>query len=411
MDYEEDCPPVTGNLAKVVKIDHGAGVMHARLLDGRTAQWTGMTGDLPEVGDVLLLTDNRWRQADPDAWTTYNSTAIVKNVMEDGTVLLDDGFRIVPIANPLDIEVAPESTVEYNDIDGIVRSLSDQPIRSARGQPEIDYSTSDFLVDSAASGLTFADFGGYPHVIDRARELIETQLKRRDLLDRIGARPVKGILFTGLPGTGKTFLAKIVAAESGAAFFLVSGPSIVSKWVGGSEGTLRRIFEDAADHPSEKAIIFFDEIDSIAERRTGDSHEASKRLVAQLLTLMDGFDDKGRNVVVIAATNRVDSLDPALTRPGRFDWEIEFGLPTLEDRLQILLVSARTHRISDDLHFGEIARATEGWAAAKLTSLWSEAALIAAGDGRDFIAGEDMDQAFERVASRPRRGETAGDTA
>ena len=246
----------------------------------------------------------------------------------------------------------------------------------------------------------FEDFGGYPEVIARARELIETQLDRRASLEKIGARPVKGVLFTGPPGTGKTHLARIIAKVSQADFFLVSGPTVVSKWVGDSEDTLRKIFEAATD--CERAIVFFDEIDSIAERRTGDSHEASKRLVAQLLTLLDGFDGRGKNIVVIAATNRVESLDPALTRPGRFDWEIEFTDPTLADRLAILHVGARRLATRGELPFVDVAVLTEGWSAAELTAIWAEAALVAVADGRETICGDDMAQAYERVAARPR---------
>uniref|UniRef100_A0A183CR73 AAA domain-containing protein n=1 Tax=Globodera pallida TaxID=36090 RepID=A0A183CR73_GLOPA len=247
------------------------------------------------------------------------------------------------------------------------------------------------------------DFGGYPSVVSRAKELIETQLERHAELEAIGARPVKGILFTGPPGTGKTHLAKIIANQSGANFYDISGPAIVSKWVGDTEGLLRKIFDHASSNDSGKSIIFFDEIDSIAESRTGDSHEASRRLVAQFLTLMDGFDTKNNATVVIAATNRADALDPALTRPGRFDWEIEFGLPTVLDRLEILKIGPRRIRCSDDLPLIDIAIRSHDWSAARLTSIWTEAALIAASDKRAKIAGEDLAQAYERVAHRPER--------
>jgi len=240
-------------------------------------------------------------------------------------------------------------------------------------------------------------------VVKRVRELIETQFRSRKYLDEIGAHPLKGVLFSGPPGTGKTHLARIIAHVSKADFYLISGPSIVSKWVGDTEETLRKIFEAAIESKTGRAIIFFDEIDSIAERRTGESHEASKRLVAQLLTLMDGFEDKGRSVVVIAATNRVGTLDPALMRSGRFDWEIEFGTPTFSDRLEILHVGAKKLKTSKGLPLKEIAELTEGWSAAELTSLWSEAALIAAGDARGIIAAEDIAQACERVTKRPKR--------
>jgi transitional endoplasmic reticulum ATPase len=410
LDEELEDEPIVGQLVKIVSADEHSGLVHARLLDGRTMQWTTLNGTVPDVGDVGLISGDRWTPGDADSWTIVSSTAIVRSVLEDGTVLIDDGLRVVPIRNPASVEVAEGNTVEYNDIEGIVRVLSNTPIRSARLSGENEEDSEDFLVPPSADGPTFAGFGGYPHVIARARELIETQFSRRELLQKIGARPVKGILFTGPPGTGKTYLARILASESGAAFYLVSGPSIISKWIGGSEGRLRRIFEAATASSSGKAIIFFDEIDSIAERRTGDSHESSKRLVAQLLTLMDGFDDKGSGVMIIAATNRAEALDPAVTRPGRFDWEIEFGLPTYDDRVQILEVAQQKHQTTDDLPLADIAAATNGWSAAKLVSIWTEAALIAAGDGRDRIAGEDMAQGYESVAMRPDRSIDLGET-
>ena len=235
--------------------------------------------------------------------------------------------------------------------------------------------------------------------------MIETQLKNRERLAALGARPVKGIIFTGPPGTGKTHLARVIAYESGASLYLISGPSIVSKWVGDSEQAIRRIFRSAAK--KESAIIFFDEIDSIAERRTEESHEASRRLVAQLLTELDGFDQSGSNLIVIAATNRIQSVDEALLRPGRFDWEIAFGMPTAEDRLEILQLGAGQMKTEGTLPLESVAAASDGWSAARLASLWTEAALLAAADGRKAIVDEDVAQAFERVARRPMR-ETKG---
>ena len=210
-------------------------------------------------------------------------------------------------------------------------------------------------------------------------------------------------MFTGPPGTGKTHLARIIANQAGASFYDISGPAIVSKWVGDTEELLRKIFEHANETDRGKSIIFFDEIDSIAESRSGDSHAASRRLVSQFLTLLDGFDTRESATIVIGATNRADALDPALTRPGRFDWEIEFGLPDFLDRLEILSVGTRKIQSSDQLPLFEIAKRTHNWSAAKPTSIWTEAALTAAKDRRESIAGEDLAQAYERVASRPER--------
>lgn len=179
----------------------------------------------------------------------------------------------------------------------------------------------------------------------------------------------------------------------------------MSKWVGDSEETLRRLFEDAAKR--ECAIIFFDEIDSIAARRSSDSNGESKRVVAQLLTLLDGFKPDS-NVIVIAATNRVEDIDEALLRPGRFDWEIAFDLPTERDRLEILKMKAGELQVGDELPIDDLARATDGWSGAMLTAIWTEAALLAAGDQRSKIADEDLAIAFERVRSRPMHARTDG---
>lgn len=408
-DENETAGPI-GNLVRVLRVDAEQLTIHFQLPDGRTGRASGLANlGAVDRGDVLILHDQGWEQAPNDVWHETNSIGIVRRILEDGTVVVDTGVYFRPVTNSRNVELERGNTVEYSDVQGIVRVIAQRPIKSGIFGADSDDVVSEYLVDRAGEGPTFAEFGGYPEVIERARELIETQLERRAQLDAIGARPVKGILFTGAPGTGKTHLARIIARESQADFYLISGPSIVSKWVGDTEDTLRKIFEAATRSTNGRAIIFFDEIDSIAEKRSGDSHESSKRLVAQLLTLMDGFDDGGKSVVVIAATNRVEALDPALTRPGRFDWEIEFGLPTPMDRLDILRVGAARLRTAEDLPLEDIAIATEGWSAAELSAIWTEAALVAAGDDRAFVAGEDVAYAYERVMTRPRRQEVPGE--
>ena len=193
-------------------------------------------------------------------------------------------------------------------------------------------------------------------MIARAKELIETQLGNSAQMRAIGAKPIKGVIFTGAPGTGKTHLARIIANVADAQFYLVSGPTIVSKYVGDSEETLRMIF--AAAQSDKRAIIFFDEIDSIASSRETDTNGVGKRLVAQLLTLMDGFESKG-NVVVVAATNRIEDVDPALLRPGRFDWQIPFPMPSEHDRLRILQVQAASLSCEGELPLTDVAERTE----------------------------------------------------
>ncbi len=396
---------LTGRLMKVVRFDASEETAWVRLLDGRTASFDAHYLDTLAAGDILLVDDDGQPQPAPSTlWVEPTAVGVVRRVEPDGSVLLDTGSRIIAVRNELAVLVAVDNTVEFNDGEGVVRVVSQTPIRSGDFGLDTADIRREFLVPRTAGGARFEDFGGFPDVVARARELIETQINQRDRLRSIGARPVKGVLFAGPPGTGKTHLARIIAQEADAEFFLVNGPSIVSKWVGDTESTLRRLFAAAGDSASGRSIIFFDEVDSLAERRTSASHEFSKRLVAQLLTLMDGFDDEDRGVLVIAATNRPGDLDPAVTRPGRFDWVIEFGLPTLVDRIDILSAGSRGLQTETELPIADVAVLTEGWSAADLNAVWREAALLAVGDRRDLIAAEDVARAWERIAAQHVRG-------
>jgi transitional endoplasmic reticulum ATPase len=389
-----------GHLIKVLAVLEDGQAFLGRTSNGNIARFSvGQTVDLRR-GDVVFVSDDIWEKAPDAVWPELSEVAVIRRILDD-SIVAEIGASIRVLPGKPKIEVKAGNTVEFNETDGITRVISQSPLRF-RDIGIDDEGLEDFLVDhSNTNGPTFETFGGYHEVRERAIELIETQLNKRGNLNAIRARPVKGIIFTGPPGTGKTYLARIIANESKASFYLVSGPSIVSKWLGDSEETLRRIFEAAAKE--ERAIIFFDEIDSIAERRTDNSHEASKRLVAQLLTLLDGFDQGSGNLVVIAATNRIEDVDAALLRPGRFDWEIPFGMPTLEDRFEILSVNARRLETTGDLPLEEVALLTDGWSAARLYSIWTEAALVAAGDNRKSISDEDVALALERVSSRPTR--------
>ncbi len=387
-----------GQLIKVLEVIEEGRTFFGRVPNGGTARFSfGVEADLKR-GDIVLVglgEDSRWFRAPDAAWPDDRSVGVVRKLLDDG-VAIEGGSGIRIIHGLSSVEVAVGNTVEYTEIDGIVRVISETPLRYR--DAGVDEDLREYLMDLKEDTLTFESFGGYEDLVSRAKELIETPLNRSSELKEIGAQPVKGVIFTGPPGTGKTHLARIIAHVSKAKFYLVSGPSIVSKFVGDSEETLRRLFEAAAK--DDRAIIFFDEIDSIAARRSHDSNGESKRVVAQLLTLLDGFE-ANNNVVVIAATNRVQDVDEALLRPGRFDWEIEFSLPTLEDRYKILQVRARSLATVDPLPLEELAQLTDGWSGAMLTALWSEAALVAASDGRKAIADEDLASAYERVRTRP----------
>ena len=220
--------------------------------------------------------------------------------------------------------------------------------------------------------ITYEDIGGLKDEVKKVREMIEIPLKRPELFEKLGIAPPKGVLMHGPPGTGKTLLAKAVASESDAHFIAINGPEIMSKYVGGSEENLREYFEEAEENAP--SIIFIDELDAIAPKREETNGEAERRTVAQLLTLMDGLKSRGQ-VVVIGATNRPDSLDPALRRPGRFDREIEIGVPDREERKEVLEIHTRNMPLSEDVDLDKIANTTHGFVGADLESLCKEAAM------------------------------------
>lgn len=222
--------------------------------------------------------------------------------------------------------------------------------------------------------VTYEDIGGLTDEIRKVREMIELPLRYPELFERLGVEAPKGVLLHGPPGTGKTLLAKAVASETNANFSSISGPEIMSKFYGESEGRLREIF----DHAQENApsVIFIDELDSIAPKREEVTGEVEKRVVSQLLALMDGLQSRGK-VVVIGATNRPNALDPALRRPGRFDREIEIGVPNKDGRLQVLQIHTRGMPLTEDVDLKRLANVTHGFVGADLEALSKEAALHA----------------------------------
>ena len=222
--------------------------------------------------------------------------------------------------------------------------------------------------------VTYEDIGGLKDAIQKIREMVELPLRHPELFQRLGIEPPKGVLLYGPPGTGKTLLAKAVANESNAHFISISGPEIMSKYYGESEKRLREIFEEAEKNAP--SIIFIDEIDSIAPNRNEVTGEVERRVVAQLLALMDGLESRGK-VIVIAATNRPNALDPALRRPGRFDREIEIGVPDKNGRKEILQIHTRSMPLAKDVDLDKLAEITHGFVGADLAALAKEAAMRA----------------------------------
>ena len=222
------------------------------------------------------------------------------------------------------------------------------------------------------SQVSYEDIGGLEEELKRIREMIELPIKHPELFDRLGITAPKGVLLYGPPGTGKTLIAKAVAKESGASFFSIQGPEIMGSYYGQSEERLRNVFEKA--EASAPSILFIDEIDSIAPNRNEVHGEVERRVVAQMLTLMDGLSGRG-DVIVIAATNREESIDPALRRPGRFDREIEIGIPGRDGRKDILAVHLRSMPLDEDVSTERLANVTQGFVGADLAALAREAAM------------------------------------
>ncbi|MCS7144799.1 MAG: CDC48 family AAA ATPase [Archaeoglobaceae archaeon] len=229
-------------------------------------------------------------------------------------------------------------------------------------------------VKRAVPNVTYEDIGGLKRELGLVREMIELPLKHPELFQRLGIEPPKGVLLHGPPGTGKTLIAKAVANEVDAHFISISGPEIMSKYYGESEQRLREIFEEAKQNAP--SIIFIDEIDSIAPKREEVTGEVERRVVAQLLALMDGLESRGQ-VIVIAATNRPDAIDPALRRPGRFDREIEIGVPDRDGRKEILEIHTRKMPLAEDVNLDDLADITNGFVGADLEALCKEAAMHA----------------------------------
>ncbi len=242
------------------------------------------------------------------------------------------------------------------------------------------------LVELEESRVTYEDIGGLAEEIQKIREMIELPIRHPELFKRIGIAPPKGVLLHGPPGTGKTLLARAVAFETEAHFITISGPEIMSKFYGQSEENLRKKFEEAKEMAP--SIIFIDELDSIAPKRGEVTGEVERRVVAQLLSLMDGLEGRGE-IIVIGATNRVNDIDPALRRPGRFDREIEIGVPDTDGRYEILQIHTRGMPLYKDVNLQHIAEKTHGFVGADVEALAKEAAMLSI---RELLPKIDLDK-------------------
>ncbi len=366
-----------------------------------------------EPGDVVTITGRRRTVAKVAVGYQNDDADVVRidgNVRTNADVNIDDSVEVEPV----EFEPATSVTValpDYVILRGaeslIHRYLVDRPIirgdtvqMRLLGQPFIflvtrtspsgpTVVTEETAVEVRKTPITeedlrgqqgvlpdttYEDIGGLGRELDLIREMIELPLRHPELFRRLGIAPPKGVLLHGPPGTGKTLIAKAVANEVDATFHEISGPEIMSKYYGESEQHLREIFDEAQQNTP--AIVFIDELDSIAPSRDEVTGETERRVVAQLLSLMDGLESRG-DVIVIAATNRPDAIDPALRRGGRFDREIEVGVPGREGRLEILQIHTKGMPLADDVDLEELAEHTHGFVGADLASFAREAAMHA----------------------------------
>ncbi len=288
----------------------------------------------------------------------------VLNALIDFPVIKNDSIPIMiglPFLQPQIVsykvvDIEPEQAVIITKNTEVI--FSDKPAAGFEGLKRISYE----------------DIGGLKDELQRVREMIELPMRHPELFQKLGIEPPKGVLLYGPPGTGKTLIAKAVASESGAHFISIAGPEVISKYYGESEQKLREIFEEAEENAP--SIIFIDELDSITPRREEVTGEVERRVVAQLLTMMDGLEERGQ-VVVIGATNRVDAIDPALRRPGRFDREIEIGVPREPDRIDIMKIHTRGMPLAGNVDLDVLAQQTHGFVGADLAALAREAAIRA----------------------------------
>ncbi|WP_126665125.1 AAA family ATPase [Haloterrigena salifodinae] len=342
------------------------------------------TSTIAEAERVTLtppptLTDDQVAVAEREATKTLRNRPVRAGEQIRIEGVDQEPFRVTDTAPDGDVRITSTTTVRIVGGDAAASGGSSRTGRS-NGRNRDD-GTSGSATDGTGatapteptSGVTYEDIGGLDEELELVREMIELPLSEPELFRRLGVDPPSGVLLYGPPGTGKTLIARAVANEVDANFETVSGPEIMSKYKGESEERLREVFERAEENAP--TIIFFDEIDSIAGQRDDDG-DAENRIVGQLLTLMDGLDARGE-VIVIGATNRVDTIDPALRRGGRFDREIQIGVPDADGRREILEVHTRGMPLADDVSVDTLARRTHGFVGADLDSVVSEAAMAA----------------------------------
>ncbi len=359
-----DIIQIDGNKKTVAKVLRGApedanlGIIR---MDGSTRRNAGVALDeRVAIKKVTAKNAEKITFSPTEQLRLQGGEEYLKQVLDGRAIAKGDTITLNVMGNKIDLVVTSFSpSGEAVMICGTTEvKVSDKPAANKGDVPKVSYD----------------DIGGLGDAVKKIREMVELPLRHPELFKRLGVEAPKGVLLHGPPGTGKTMLAKAVAGETSSNFISIGGPEIVSKFYGESEGKLREIFKEAEENAP--SIIFIDEIDSIAPKREEVTGEEERRIVAQLLSLMDGLTSRGK-VVVIGATNRPNSIDEALRRPGRFDREIEIGIPDRDGRHEILQIHTRGMPLADDVDLDWLADKTHGYSGADLSALTKEAAMAA----------------------------------
>ena len=359
--------------------EYGSGIIK---IDGITRQNIGAG-----IGDKISINDVEAYEAEQITLSPTEKLSIDEEQLHDVMIRLFEG-HVFTIHDSIQLGTQMGGTLQF-----IVTNTKPSKPVIVTTQTIFKLGSMTKAIDASVPRITYDELGGLKNEVKKIREMVELPMRHPELFDKIGVEAPKGVLLYGPPGTGKTLLAKAVAGETNAHFVYLSGPEIMGKHYGESEERIREIFTQAEENAP--SIIFIDEIDSIAPKRDEVSGELEKRIVSQLLTLMDGMKSRGK-VVVIAATNRPDSIDPALRRPGRFDREIEIGIPDDEGRSDILSIHTRGMPIDEKVDLKQISKITHGFVGADLEVLAKEAAMRSL---RRIIDDEKIDLGEDKISS------------
>lgn len=393
-----------GRFVRIRDIDYPSGTVYCTNERGGVSWFVPGAADITdwEPGDVAVMTDTSVTRVEPSFWKVGNSVGEVTHASDTDVVIKVD-------SQPRSF---PQRTSEPYKVGQLIEFVPGAgPGKVVGAQEDDDFSLSrrldDFNVESlitkpSDNDVTMDQVGGADHLKRRAQNLVRVALSPENRLKALGVKRIKGILFSGPSGTGKTFLAKALASVTDAAFYNISGPVIAGELVGQSERRLRDIFDHAESN--RPAILFFDEIDSLSSQRGDGSNEHSNRLVGQFLSLLDGHKPF-EQVIVIATTNLPTAIDTALLRPGRLGHKLVFSFPGQADRYQIMKAQTAGMKFmpGHEPPLDDLAEKTSRWTAADLGHIWTEAGILAALDGRERMCLEDIYTALPLVDRGPHR--------